>query len=889
MTNSIGTPVLSLRRCDPLLPGRKAVSLRSISTLLLFLGTSAAYAQPAKPAAPAAGPHEETITLDEFVIVGVRASLAGAQEIKQNSVQLVDSIVAEDIGKLPDNTVAEALQRVPGIQVSRDNGEVSSVVIRGLPNLGTTLNGHEVFTGVNRGVSLQDIPAEMLAGVDVYKSTSPEHIEGGIAGLIDVRLRRPFDFKGFEAAAGGRLIYSDRAKKYSEVGSLMVSNRYKLSNDGEFGALIGVSYQRYLFTDQRLFNFLWDNHPSAVTPGQPTIVYPLTTGSIINPGNRRRPALTISLQWKPTSELEIYSDFLYTGYRNRFQNYFFIGIPLAGALQSAVLQPGTNVVRSLVSNNNFTLTSTQAFENKTDGYQEAIGLKWRHDQVTLSTEFVYDWNSFKGHDTIVDTWFNAPVFSVDFNQNGGANVKSTGTDTTDPKNFNITTLFDDRTYQTSNQGAWRADLDYAFRDSVWTHLKVGTRISRRAVDSRATSNGNFHPPGGDVQASTVPGFGTVTPTGLVSSSDFGVTRWFLANPDYLLDNVGKVRTLFGRPVTTPNFDPLKSFSDVETTAAVYAQGAYLIDLGGKPLEGTIGVRAVNTNQSLGAYQASGATFLAVQGGKNQMDVLPSLNGRYKMQDNLQVRYAATRTVTRPNFGDLNPAVTLVAPNNTNLGSGGGGNPNLRNVKSDNYDLALEYYFAKASYFAVTGFYRKIDGYVQVFNQNENIGGIDYNVSRPRNSGSGHLQGIETSYQHFFDFLPAAFKGFGAQANFTYIDGKTDDPVAHMQQALAQVSKYNYNLVAIYEHGPYSARLAYNWRGKYIDSFNSAGAQPVIYVKPTTRLDFSASCELRKGLTVTLDITNILNSKYQDYFGTPMYARDTRFQDRTYAVGLRYRY
>ena len=144
------------------------------------------------------------MVLDAFQVTGVRASLISAQEIKQNSPQFVDSIVAEDIGKLPDNTVAEALQRVPGIQVGRGAGEVSGVLIRGLPNLGTTVDGHEIFTGTGRGVALQDLPAELISGVDVYKSNSADQIEGGIAGLIDIRLRKQLDFKGFELAAGAR-------------------------------------------------------------------------------------------------------------------------------------------------------------------------------------------------------------------------------------------------------------------------------------------------------------------------------------------------------------------------------------------------------------------------------------------------------------------------------------------------------------------------------------------------------------------------------------------------------------------------------------------------------------------------------------------------------------
>ena len=174
---------------------RKLGALCSAAALSVLLGLNPISAQetPASPAA--AKPAEETpLVLETVVVKGLRASLISAQEIKAETPEFVDTIVAQDVGKLPDNTVADALQRIAGIQVARAAGEANTPVIRGLPNIETTINGYEVFTGTGRGVQLQDIPAEMVAGLDAYKSTSPDQIEGGVAGLIDVRLHRPFDF-----------------------------------------------------------------------------------------------------------------------------------------------------------------------------------------------------------------------------------------------------------------------------------------------------------------------------------------------------------------------------------------------------------------------------------------------------------------------------------------------------------------------------------------------------------------------------------------------------------------------------------------------------------------------------------------------------------------------
>ena len=838
------------------------------------------------------------------MVKGLRASLITAEEIKKNSVQLVDSVVSEDIGKLPDNTVADALQRVPGIQVARDNGEVNSVVIRGLPNLGTTLNGHEIFTGTGRGVALQDIPAELVAGVDVYKTNSPDQIEGGIAGLIDIRLRRPFDFSGFELAGGSRVISGKYADKTSWNASALISNRWKLSGGGEFGALFSVSAQDYNFKDQRVFNFLWEPVNTNFVPGQTSIVLPVTAGSLLVPGERKRPAYNLSLQWRPNSELELYSDILFTGYRNKHQVHFFIGFPRFGAFQSVALQPGTNVVKSEVTTNNFHLNSTQAFADKTDSYQAVAGAKWSRDRLKVDTEVVYNWSSFKNRGVIVDVQYVAPsTFTFDLNNGSGTNVGITGGDIRDANNFRLWGLFDNHGYATSKQTAWKVDADYMLSNSFFTDIKTGLRIAQRDARSRQTSQNDIAPAAGRgvTPTASIPGFGSLAPDGLFSKSEFGASNWYAGNPDFLRDHTEIIRPLFGQPVTDPNFNPTQSFTDKEDTYAAYVQAGYKWVTTPNPVEGTVGFRVVNTKEGLVGNLSNGTPLST---SKSQTDILPVLNGRVKLEDDLYFRFSAGRSVSRPNFADLNPVVSLFGPTTTGgaLGTGSGGNPDLKSVKSNNYDLAFEDYFAKSSFVSLTGFYRTIDGYVQTFASTEVIGGVSYSVVRPRNAGKGHLQGMEATYQQFYDSLPGIFRGLGLQANFTYITGSTDTADTTPGAALgarttkpyAQVSKTSYNVIGLYERGAFSARLAYNWRGSYVDTFDGPNApgSPLrtISVRPTSRMDFSASYKWRQ-VTITLDATNLLNQKYKDYFGADasLYPRDSRLYDRTIELGVRYRY
>jgi iron complex outermembrane recepter protein len=876
--------------------------------MAVVLGFAPAQAQ--TPVAPTVA-DSEPILLDEFKVSEVRASLIGAQEAKQNSLQFVDSIVAQDIGKLPDNSVADALQRIPGIQVGRGS-EVGLVLIRGLPNLATTLNGHEIFTGTGRGVALQDIPAELVAGVDVFKSPAPEQTEGGIAGLIDVRLRKPLnDFKdGLQFAGGGRGIYGEVSEKTSYVGSALVSNKWKLANEGQLGALYSFSYQKNHYIDQTVFNFLFEPVSTTIAPGQTSLQLPLTQGSLVIPDQRRRLAHNFSLQWKPTKEVEVYTDFLYTAYRDTRQVYFNIGFPRFGAFTAATTIPGTDIPTSLTSENNFHLTSMQAFQDKTDGYQSVVGAKWQRDALKVSTEFIYNWNSVKHRALIVDTRFGPPTpatFRFGFNNDGQADQRITGQDVASANNYYLWGLFDNRDYSTSDQKAVKLDAEYMFRDGFITSVKTGIRLTDRDARFRGTSVNDIAPAGavgGDrfhpnvPRVSSITGFSAVSPQGPID--DYGVPRFVTANPDFLYNNAAGVRQLFGLPTRDPDFNPTLGFTDNEETQAVYAQANYSTELGGRRLEGLFGIRAVQTDQKLVGYRQDGS---AINTDEDQVDVLPMAAARLKLRDDLLMRASLGRTITRPNFADLNPATTLNAPTTTGggAGTGSGGNPDLQSVTSDNLDVSLEYYFAKASYVSLAGFYRKIDGYVQSFAALETVGSTQYIVVRPRNAGEGELQGFEFSYQHFPEFFPPVLKGLGWHTNFTYIDGDQDTADtrpgaatgARVRQAYAQVSRTSYNIIGIYERGKFSTRLAYNWRGKFTDTFDGPNApgSPLRRIEAKARdfLDFSASYKITDKLTATFDITNALNSEYQDYFGDPRFARDTRAYDRTFALGVRYRY
>ncbi|WP_157840468.1 TonB-dependent receptor plug domain-containing protein [Sphingomonas sp. Ant20] len=180
----------------------------------------------------------------DIVVTGVRASLRSAQARKRNASQIIDSIVAEDIGKLPDNNVSEALQRISGIQIERNQGEGSRIAIRGLTQVRTELNGRDYFTaGDGRTISLEDIPSELLAGIDVYKNPAADVIEGGLGGTVNLRTRMPFDFSKPTISGSARVTHHDLADKTKTSFSGLITDTYQ-TGLGEIGFLLNGSLQR---------------------------------------------------------------------------------------------------------------------------------------------------------------------------------------------------------------------------------------------------------------------------------------------------------------------------------------------------------------------------------------------------------------------------------------------------------------------------------------------------------------------------------------------------------------------------------------------------------------------------------------------------------------------
>ena len=267
--------------------------------------------------------HKRQDEMEYILVTGQKNSLGHAAQLKRKSDLVTESIVSDDIGKFPDATVAAALQRIPGVQVSMgDNNEVVSPLIRGINDILTTFDGREIFTGVGRGFAFQDLPAEALAGVDVYKSSSANLTEGGVAGEINLKLHKPLNFnKGLTTAFNTRVFSGSNADDTSYNMGALVSNHWITSSGSELGALLNVSYSDTNF--DRPISFNCDprsgNNGSIGGDG---VVLPTCAGGLNQIGDYQRPQVNAAFQWRMPSGLELYVDGMHTEYKSRWETDF---------------------------------------------------------------------------------------------------------------------------------------------------------------------------------------------------------------------------------------------------------------------------------------------------------------------------------------------------------------------------------------------------------------------------------------------------------------------------------------------------------------------------------------------------------------------------------------
>jgi len=896
----------------------------ALGAMVIGLTAGAAHAQDAGTSAPqAADPAPQTADTappTDIVVTGVRASLQSAQNVKRNASSIVDSIVAEDIGKLPDNNATEALQRITGVQVSRDVGEGGSIAIRGLPQVETTLNGRETFTaGGGRTFNLQDLPAELIGRIDVYKSPTADLIEGGLGGTVDIRTHLPFDFRGATLSATLRNNYADRIKKSEPMASLLVSDRWQ-TGIGEIGVLAAISYQERSYRQDI-------DSTGAPTPRVPglasqidptrTVFAPNGNYQVLVTGNRQRIGANAALQWRPASNLEFSLEGQYQRFRT-IQQQYSANIPTAGSAYipgSVSYFSGTNDV-SQASYSNQIITAGGTERDLLDvNKQVSLKGKWTSGNFTLTGDGTYTKSKSDLWYTELDLVTHAPVFT----QYAGTNPPSSSTpgfDLANISNYTVGGLTRNENHYVGHEWAGRLDGEYKFDGGFLSAIAVGFRYSDRTVaqqnpvrfvgQTKAT-NPNLYP-----SLFTANQFGDFY-SGAGSSLDFQRTYPY-ALPANLKNNFSGVVSALGLAAPDPNSvsNQLAGFAADEKSYAGYVMAKFNFN---DVVDGNIGVRWVRTEDRINGFQlrrhavtdpVTKVVTYVVDSPQavdpvivdNAYDKwLPSANVRFHLTHNLQLRLAGSKTLTRPDFSQLSPAVTVV-PGQLAASSG---NPNLSPITSTNADVSLEWYFGKSSSLYVAGFYKRVKGFIFTrATPGQTIDGVTgYTVSLPVNSDPGTVKGVEVGYQQFFDFLPGALSGLGLQANYTYADSKAPSSLVGFTAPLTQLSKNSFNVAAMYEKYGVSARVAYNYRSSFLSSILAGGYTPPggstvsyvfpVYTKGYGWLDASLNVDVGKHFTLTFDAQNIQRTQIQQYYQVATQPGQFTIDDRQFMVGIRVKY
>lgn len=949
-----------------------------------------AQSAPAPAAAASSPPAQDGVTT--VVVTGQRAALQSAQKIKQDSDEIVDSIVADDIGKLPDRSVTEVLQRIVGVTISHTissndpehySVEGSGVNIRGLTLVRSELNGRDSFSANGgRALNFDDVTPELLAGVDVYKNPSAEQIEGGIGGLVNLRTAMPFDFPGQKFSISAAEGYSTLAGKKSPKISGLYSNRWDLGSAGQFGALIDLAHS---VSNTRTDAFQVDPYYNITSAGQSVWVPKSASWRRVDFNNKRN-GIYAALQWKKD---QVSSSLTY--FKSRYdqewdENAIFTQ---AGTPYNLTVDPGATydsqgvllkgTLRDDIDGGLNFGADTRVAKRKSDTQDISWNVNWKaSDHWAFNADLQLIKATTKDFDSTVATGVQMAKESLDLS-GGLPRINFDSSDLAalaDPANYYWAFTQEHFDKGIATEKALKLDARYNFNDPVFSDLRFGVRLTDRdATTQNSNPSYNWQPitqtwqRGWDITQLAYlndPRFSGNTHT--VNFSNFmngkvSVPSLVMPDTSVAAGYPGSYATLHAytnllcvngntcssyAPAAYGANDPAGTNDQSERTQTLYSQLRFGFDDWKVPLDGNVGLRLVRTEADAHGYTVytpanylpSGATATGIpvpnipaiaesRDYKNTYnDFLPSLNLRAKATNDVQFRFALAKAITRPDFSQMQAYTALSQTvtgtvssdgstyNVTHVGDSGtaSGNPNLRPIKSNQADATAEWYFSKSGSLTFAAFDKELKDVIinetfltPVLDTSGNT--VNFVTTAPVNGAKGYARGFELAYQQYFDKLPGFLSGFGVQANYTFVNTHTSlynavtattcgasglgadnlnlnlngcdtngQPFGNLP--LQGVSRNSFNFALLYDQGPISARVAYNWRSKYLQGVNVNGtngtdgtdpanptAHNVAWGLPTWadgygELDAGIFYKFDDHFTIGLEGTNLTDSTYK---------------------------
>lgn len=868
---------------------------------LAFSPAAQAHAQAASAVeAPTATPAAGTdVTGDEIVVTGSYArSLEAAAKTKREAGYGLDAINAQDIGKFPTQNVAEALQLVTGVTITRPRGEGLYVSVRGLgPQFQTTvLNGRPIAINelienggaAGRQFRFEVLPSEFVSQIEVVKTPTADMDEGALGGNINIKTFRPLDV-GRKITANARVNYTDLTKKATPSLSGLAS---WTNADDTFGVLVSGLYVEKRVRNDRLLNFGWNlnQFTSVVGPGLYT---PTRTRPTIETEDRKRASGALSLQWRPNPELETTVDVLVTRLDVDYDEFGIDIYPddrsVAGHIPVFVAGTqkidGNTVVGGTINDVRF-MASREHSLNRHDLVTAGLNQKWTPGRWTLSADVNWSY-AHSYHPSFADATLRsrAAFFGpLTYDTSGGYKQLPTLTTTlslTDPANYTGFPFDDTRKNSRDTDFVTRGDIAREF-DGVLSKLAAGAEYHSRY---RNYIRRDFVLTGVVGVPLTTLGqsfYETLPYDDFLSGFDANSPRDWLAPVTAAFFDKLYSDALLDRPLTAS--DLRSSFKLKEKIYAGYARADYGFDAGPVPISGNIGIRYVRTHQIASGTLTVGPTPQPVAFPKTFNDWLPSFNLRAAFSPNLIGRLAASRVLTRPNITDTAPRITVANDSPT----GSGGNPDLVPFLADQYDASLEWYFSRQGSLTGALFYKKLDNYITSQNANVEIPGRGtILLSTQVNGGKAKVYGFEAAYNQVFTFLPRPFDGLGIQASYTRteVEAEYNAGARLIKDQLIGLSKQSYNLVGFYEKGPLSARLGYTWRDKYLSGTGST-TQASQTTAAFGSLDGAINIAVTSNIAVSLEAINLSNASRYVYSEAKNRPTEINNYGRTLMAGVR---
>lgn len=892
-------------------PRKLSFATLLVATSSISLVSVAAQAQDATDQSTATNAQQS----NAIVVTGIRASLRKALDVKLKSDHIVDSIVAEDIGKLPDQNIAEAIERIPGIVVSTSTvngsgqsaGEPTEISVRGFPpEFAVALyNGRVLATDSGgREFDFDVLPADLIARVDVSKSASADQPEGGIAATVNMMTFRPLDLKRNTFTASVQGNYDQQRGKITPQASALFSTK---SADGRFGFLAAVSYINRKVENKRIYSACM-NSPSNVNVGGQVVsgFVPCYTEWEVNPTSRERKSAVLVGQFRPSDQLLLTVDGLYSKFNiNDNTRGFFTG---NNNPSGTVTVASDSTVTSYTGGTGYSGIVNYVRPELSE--TKELGFNAKFDPTSrLSMAFDASWSKATNKNGGNQSWSEAdygPLPNATFNLGPDNLPVMSNLGNLQPSPTLVAGFHDyegqdfiDEIYELN--GLLKYEVGSSFLNNIQAGLNYSDRSKTQLTVKTPVINGVDLTSVGDGVVlpnslfSPVSGisnlFGTgMFPSGLPGFSDSAFDAYLLS-PAVLATYTPAQRAALAANGGgfAAQVIPSSSGKVKEKTTGGFIEAALGGDHG---WSANIGLRATKTSTiSTGSF----AQPMLVPGNANQLAfgppspieqrgsyfrLLPSANLKLDLTPNLMAQFAVAETLTRPTLSAL-----LIEANYSIQRppySISQGNPKLKPMSAWNYDAALTWHQG-SNFLSLAVYAKSVTNLLGNGISNVTYLGQPFTVYQPININSEHYTGFEVSGQYTFSMLPAPFDGLGVQANYSY---------THPSKAFAD--SITYNLIGFYEKGPIELRVAYNWRNAQVLTGNvvTVNGQSVHndeFQGAYGQLDASAQYTLTKNVAVFAQALNMTNEKSIKYWGVPDRIEDYEGYGRRYGVGVRVKF